>query len=571
MYQVDLVPTTALALGLPVPFSNLGMLIPEVLLPFSDGSENPDRSGYELGDDPFSGRVTLDFLTALRTNAKQIHNYLVTYARYSQDFPGEIFQKLERDFDHVSSKHQNNILEAAGEGVSQERMSEVAREYFSYMREVKAMCQSVWAKFDIAPMVVGLGLLILSVLATPLMLLDVEKSSVSLPESIPVGVAGGAVSTALLALLAGVEISVLGLLTLVGNFALLSLSATTLVFILNFRRVVYQSVSSFRRDFLRILYRLEFQRVLSVAVVLLHALSMLSNSFVLYEADMLAFFVQSLVCGLAVRTLRKELSGAPRDGSGSAVLKSVIPHLVLMGCVRLSKLFYTCRDLQIQDGCESTTFALPLASAVEFLGPTFATLRFLLSVLTHYLVCVGVLVYLRRNRYFQCLNPLLAKGCQAGFLLSLFYVTAHWYTRYYTHSPFAFPVWIHVTFPRAVYTISSTIIVLCIAHPFGGPSRSLSCEDPPLDGSTEFESNPTTPSGETVHHNSALNQGVSVRHLVVMATAVLLAALWSPAVMVLNDGIAMSAALSVVEMVLALRILQQSEEGMPFSLSLLLP
>lgn len=560
MYQVDLVPTTALVLGLPIPFSNLGMLIPEVLLPFSNGSKND-----EPGDDSFSGRVTLDFLMALRTNVEQIRNYLVTYAQYSQDFPGETFQKLEKDFDRVSRIHWN-FLEAASEGISQDVMSKVAREYFSYMREVKVMCQSVWAKFDVTPMVVGLSLLILAVLATPLMLLDVDQSSALLSASIPVGVACGVVGTMLLTLLAGIEVSIFGLFALVGNFALLSLSVTIFVFIWNLRHVIYLYVSSFRRDFL---HRLEFQCLLAVAVVLLHALSMLSNSFILYEADMLAFFTQSLVCCFAVKTLRKELSGTPGKGSGSSVLCSVIPHLALMGCVRLSKLFYACRDLQIQDGCEATSFILPLASAVEFLGPIFATLRFLVSALTHYLVCVSVMVYLRRNQYYQCLNPLLAKGCEVGLLLSMFYVTGHWYTRYYTHTPLAFPVWIHVAFPRAVYAISGTVITLCVALPFRNSPRRLSCEDPSLDSSMEFGSHLTTPSGETVHPNSELNQGVAVRGLVAMATAVLLSALWSPAVMVLNDGVALSAALSVMEMVLALRILQQSGEGMVLLLLLL--
>lgn len=549
-----MVPTTALVLGLPVPFSNLGMLIPEVLLPF-DGGENPD--GSSKPGDAFSGRVTLDFLTALRANADQIHNYLITYAQYYQDFPRETFDKLEEDISRVVRDHQD-VLGAAGEGSSQDKLTELAGEYFSYMREVKAMCQSIWAKFDVMPMVLGLGLLVLTVLTTPLMLLNVSESSVSLCNSIPIGVAAGVVGTALSALFAGVESE---LLILVGNFALLSLSAIIFLFVWNLRPVIYQSVSALRRDVFHILYRLNFQRILSVGVVLLHALSLLSNSFILYEADMLAFFVQSLICGFAVRMLRKELSGASKETSGSALLKSVVPYLALMGCVRLSKLFYACRDLQIQDGCESTTFILPLASAAEFLGPGLTALRFLASVLVHYFVCIGVLVYLRRSRCHGYLNPFLAKGCELGLLLSVFYVTAHWYTRYYTHSPLAFPTWLHVAFPWAVYAICITIVTLCVARQFASLPKLLSCEDPPLETSTEV----TTPSGKTVCANLEQNQtatSIPVRTLVIMVTVILLAALWSPAAMVLNDGVALSAALSAAEMVLALRILQHTEEGM---------
>jgi len=124
--QVDIVPTTALVLGLPIPFSNLGTAIPEVFLPYNkkpdsgnsqDGGSNSQDGGGNSQDgggnsqdggakekassakeqdkisgsvsNGFGGRVTLDFLKALRANAEQLHTYLVTYARYSDDFPAE--------------------------------------------------------------------------------------------------------------------------------------------------------------------------------------------------------------------------------------------------------------------------------------------------------------------------------------------------------------------------------------------------------------------------------------------------------------------------------------------------
>lgn len=554
VYQIDLVPTTALALGLPIPFSNLGMLIPEVLLPFSgkDGSDDPG--------DAYSRRVTLDFLTALRANAEQIHNYLVTYTEYSQDFPRETFDKLEGDFQRVVRDHRY-LLEASGEETSQDKMTAVAAAYFSYMREVKLMCQSIWAKFDILPMVLGLCLLTLTVLATPLMLLNVTKSSVSLSNSVPAGFALGVVGTAFSALFAGVETSLPGLLSLVGTTFLVSLTAILFIFVWNFSTVIRQSVDTLRRNVHRVLHRVTFEAGLSVAVILLHAVSMLSNSFILYEADMLAFFIQSVVLVLAARRLKRELS---KGASGAALLMSIVPHLALMGCVRLSKLFYACRDLQLQDGCESTTFILPLASAAEFLGPSLTVLRCVVSVLAHYAVCIGVLVYLRKNKLCRFLDPYLVRGCEMGLLLSVFYVMAHWYTRYYTHTAFAFPLWLHVAFPRTVYAISGALIVLCIVRPFRRLPKLLSCEDPSLDTPTEARLDVTTLSGEAVQTNTEQSHAatrIPVRSLVVMATAILLAALWSPATMVLNDGITMSAALSAAEMVLALLILQCSEEG----------
>ena len=566
MYQIDLVPTTAMAVGLPIPFSNLGTLIPEVLLPHSSNNNNTHSNRpSNRPSDGFSGQVTLEFLTGLRINAEQIHHYLSTYAQYSQDFPVGTFGVLGEAFERVSWEHEKLVAAAAGE-VSQDDLTRVAMGYFAYMREVKTMCHSIWAKFDGLPMIQGLVLLALTVVATPIMLLDVGKASLALHSSLRVRLVIGLVATAVSALFAGVDMSPFGLVILILNFGLFFLTATIFVFAWNFKAVVLESALRIALSH-TLLSEVNLQRLLSVVVVLLHAASMLSNSFVLYEADMLAFFIQSLVCGFALRAVRRELRSDDRVSS-TALLKSVLPHVILMACVRSSKLFYACRDLQIQDGCEATAFILSLASAWEFLGDRYSMCRFFLSILAVFSVPVAILVYLWRSVSHKSLNPYLLVACGLGFPVCVFCVLTHWLLETSHSLSLSLTHWQHVLAPRVVYAISSVIITLCLARPFKRlpqPSR----KDPVPEAEANSESSSRrrkVPLDQQKYLDQTDTVPAAARSLVVMVTVVILGALWCPAVMVLNDGIAISASLSAIQMLFALKMLRTSEEGISLRL-----
>ncbi len=82
--QIDLVPTLALLLGVPIPFANLGQLLPDLFLPLHPqlGPGNA-HSGRRFGvqTDPSNStaadvaRFSL-LATALRKNAWQVHRFL---------------------------------------------------------------------------------------------------------------------------------------------------------------------------------------------------------------------------------------------------------------------------------------------------------------------------------------------------------------------------------------------------------------------------------------------------------------------------------------------------------------
>lgn len=115
--QIDIVPTMSLLLGLPLPFNNLGSVIPEF----------------------FQGDL---LKTATETNRKQIEAYLREYTRHSSNGP------LAR------------LLENYGKAVD---ANSVAADY-SFNGRALSELRSLWAQFSIPKMIVGITILGLSLI-----------------------------------------------------------------------------------------------------------------------------------------------------------------------------------------------------------------------------------------------------------------------------------------------------------------------------------------------------------------------------------------------------------------------
>ncbi|KAH7926000.1 hypothetical protein BV22DRAFT_1063942 [Leucogyrophana mollusca] len=125
--QIDLLPTLSLLLGLPIPFNNLGTIIPELF--------NRDTAVQ----------------TAIELNAGQIRRYLDTYRASS----------FGRELDTAWGKLQTawGAVEAAS---TQERVSAL----YDYNRLVLSSCRILWAQFNLTLMGFGLVVIALGVVAS---------------------------------------------------------------------------------------------------------------------------------------------------------------------------------------------------------------------------------------------------------------------------------------------------------------------------------------------------------------------------------------------------------------------
>ena len=585
-----------MTLGIPIPFSSLGMIIPEVFLPYQE-SDSDSKNSDESLDDGFSGRVTMDFLVALQENALQIEKYLMTYTKHLDDFPSDVFQSLQGDLNRALELHKK-VVEREDIKPSQEELTDIAAAYVGYMKEVKVMCQSIWAKFDDVSITEGLILLLLSVILVPLMLTDVKNSASTLRKALPYGAIFGIGVTIVLALFSNfiqLELTFSGIISLVLDLSLYTLAATIVIFILFFNPVISLSLKDMlrRQRLPSFVSQLSVLQLLSIAITILYGVAMLSNSFVLYEADMVNFFLQSLLVCFTIRSLQVEFNNDTNLTLHKATLvrvaRTTAPYIGAMACVRLVKIFYTCRDLQVQDGCVATTFVHALPVVYEFLGKWLAYSRMALSCAAVFSVPVGFLFFVQRNMRARYLNQWLLYVAKYGFLFAVLCVCGFWMLLCLPQTDLEeLAPWKHVTLPRIVYLISTVAMVLCIVMPFKrvGKILSMNCEENPTnntsltlnDGARNEPNSLSEPeiqgprlrrlnlrdtqldyrlSQNTINH--VLHPSPTA--LIPLTNLFLLVALWIPVALLLNDSIALSAVIMAAQVALTIKGLNDKESG----------
>ncbi len=611
--QVDIVPTTSLVLGLPIPFSNLGTFISEVLLPYTgpemkekmqnpaEDEKNEDKHsrGHADGEvrDGYTGRVTLHFLDALKANAEQLHTYLMTYVQYSGDFPADDFKSLEIEFSSIMDSYRQltaySGTDRSGTPAPQQTLTEMAGKFISYTKSVKRMCSQVWAKFDDFPIKQGLLLLAVSVAASTIMLLDVHEALHAISTSLPIGGAVGAILGAVLLLILGIEVSVLGFLASLLNFVFACLLSILTVSLIQFRTVIHKNLLRFLK-FLKsmgvlaeLVWHADLLQVLAILLLAIHAATMFSNSFILYEADMLAFFIQSMIAGFAIRDLQNEFMRKYKKFRFPLkdMLVTLAPYLVIMTCVRLSKAFYACRDLQIQDGCYSTSFIQGLTSTGDSLGG-LANWRLAASCLSVATVPVSFALLLRLTGLRTVLGRTVAVLIESALGLCVLCVWVHWNVQSLPQNArLSLAPWQHTAAPLSAYCVAAVIIVAAVfrlfrtsdvnrllsgrleAKYYGVKHSAVSSvtrqqQADNYDGPRQRTKGREKEKSDTVFETmeAVLRPGTGA--LMGVAVAVIVVALWVPLAMLLNDGIALSAFLTAVEMGCVLYIFKKQEKGM---------
>lgn len=140
--QTDLVPTLALLLGIPIPYSSVG----QVLLPLF-----PPHGKSAVG--------ALSQQEALWINAKQVNRFLETYSSMAKDIPPEALAQLKDQFFNLSSEylsaHKKGLLSAP----------KLTASLQAYLTSVRNTCRTTWAKFNPFKMAAGLVILALACVA----------------------------------------------------------------------------------------------------------------------------------------------------------------------------------------------------------------------------------------------------------------------------------------------------------------------------------------------------------------------------------------------------------------------
>ena len=145
VHQIDLVPTLSYLLGLPIPYANLGAVIPS-LLPQS-------HKGMEETEGAMVAR-------ALALNAAQVWQYMHTYSTTASSLPNDEMDDLKSLLDHATTVYRNAI--SNNEHADSIAYRKACGLYKNFLYQAITLGKRVWAQFNTSGMIRGIILLSLS-------------------------------------------------------------------------------------------------------------------------------------------------------------------------------------------------------------------------------------------------------------------------------------------------------------------------------------------------------------------------------------------------------------------------
>ncbi|KAJ3965771.1 hypothetical protein EV361DRAFT_1017776 [Lentinula raphanica] len=159
--QIDLVPTLSLLLGMPIPFNNLGTVIPELFWRQADGGSDPIvPHSWTWSKAPKETATETLLSRALQLNALQIHSYLDTYHTSSSGAElDDAWEALETSWFHASNP---NSRAHSSESPKLDHNTKL----WDFTRLALSSCRSMWAQFNPFSMILGLVLFSTSLVVT---------------------------------------------------------------------------------------------------------------------------------------------------------------------------------------------------------------------------------------------------------------------------------------------------------------------------------------------------------------------------------------------------------------------
>ncbi|KAG9305901.1 hypothetical protein G9A89_016553 [Geosiphon pyriformis] len=277
--QIDIVPTLALLLGLPIPFNNLGTVIPEFFL----------RSYNFEGKNQNFNHPLKTLLETIRLNAHQVYQYVV---EYSVQFPRAELSKealhTYHDLFQLAESQYNSINNSSNGSL--EDIKDTIKLYMIFLRTILATCRRIWAQFDFPLMFAGIFILTLSCLCIILHILRSSSSLIILSREVFSHVLTGSAFGVLFARLGILNILLYPLFqNSISSLDLVIFGAAsgsiTGFFIHYVQRGLFFSVKAFHLITLETLLAIFFQ--------ILHVLSFASNSYTVYEDRITVGFLQT--------------------------------------------------------------------------------------------------------------------------------------------------------------------------------------------------------------------------------------------------------------------------------------
>lgn len=361
--QIDLVPTLSLLLGLPIPFGNLGLPIPELFYrqselpvapaspssPAGEPAKKPKRSFFNLGSSSQPDRRDHEVLSPLQTYlqatllaSSELSHYLLTYTALPT---GKDLLPSMPELSFILEIAKSAYKGAHAPGHSRDDMERRALDKFvAFERKARDKARHVWARFDPVLMGAGLGVFLGSLLVAARLAGAAKRGPTAR------FLVGRAVEGSLAALVVGAGLAAAGGLagrpTTLGALFVAAVGAELGV-------VLAPTTSSIPAAFGLQQY-LSLRQLAPLLPLVAHAAVFGSNSLTVFEDAVVLYLLTTLLALNLVRAF-----AAPEARLRNRLVAYTVVALV---CVRLMAVSTICREEQVPR-CHPTFYLAPGSTA----------------------------------------------------------------------------------------------------------------------------------------------------------------------------------------------------------------
>ncbi|PIK50046.1 putative GPI ethanolamine phosphate transferase 3 [Apostichopus japonicus] len=435
--QIDLVPSVSLLLGIPIPFSNLGRLIPDLFT-------IPSGNFKFKVDLPQNVRASLSYVCALDRNARQVKNYINLYHNLTGAFPSSSLSEskiMVRKVDRMLQKIASNLNSETDMNMETLEEDLVLTEELltSYLDFIREMCHNIWAQFDDFSINVGVCILLglLSINILPLLPVSVHYF----------------------------HLCFLQLVFLVSQWKSIKTFTLELAAIA-FVSPILQKISMKARklnDQTRT-WKTSKSDIVIGSLCCAHSLSLTSNSYVMYESYSISHVVNSVICfvfiGVCV-TVKPPVHTRKRLSLGKFLKVSTLLLLFLLAS-RLGHLFWSCREEQ--PWCDASPFLIPLSN-LRSSAARIASLRYISSGASLYAPVFLVKWWFKQKGNLG-VSFLRSFPINYGLPLAAICIFLYW-ALLAVPSPLLdkLPPWQHIFLPQMAYLMLFVSFVSLTVHP----------------------------------------------------------------------------------------------------------
>lgn len=161
--QIDLIPTISILLGIPIPFSSIGMVIPELL---QDNAYHYNNSSSKL------------LLESLQVNSIQVMKYLNIYFSPTYDYNNSDIKDINNFTKNYDLQNIQNLFNVAieshknliGKDMSNITSKVVIAEYVRFLIQSQELGRRMWTSFNIPYMVISIIILLICFISSIIIL-----------------------------------------------------------------------------------------------------------------------------------------------------------------------------------------------------------------------------------------------------------------------------------------------------------------------------------------------------------------------------------------------------------------